>query len=596
MEVNVEILVCVRRVPDTTENEIQLNSAGNEIVADELVYSINEPDNYAVEEALQIVAKVGGSVTVATVGGEDDEEVLRREMAMGANQGVLITDEAFNGSDGRGIATILKAFVQKGHYDLILTGVQAEDGGAQIGGMLAALLDYPFASLVNSIEVLEGRKLKISREIEGGNKEMNEIDLPCVLSIQTGINEPRYVGMRGIRQVASVPIPTFSASELGIGENTVGSCCSESETGGLLHSLAGQGRRDSARHPGRKHRQSSGISGSQRRAEVMARIFAYIVHKAGVAGDSAFELAAAARKIDPAASPTAILTGWGADLDAACNSLGASFPEIWKIANEGLAYPNAELVRKALEKVLPKNSILLVAHEHFGIDLAPGLSIKMDAAFVSDVLDIAGVEGADISVVRQEFGGQVSAHVRCDISSGAVLTIRPGAFKAEAVTTGRSGIVDKSSEVGSLAAGRRYLETVFAEAGDVDITKYNVLVSIGRGIQEKENVAIAQELADALGAAVSCSRPVVDAKWMAKSRQVGSSGKTVKPKVYLACGISGAFQHLAGIKGSPFLIAINKNLKAPIFQVADVGIVDDILEFLPEMTRKVREMHGVATK
>ena len=222
-----EILVCVRRVPDTTENEIQLNSAGNEIVADELVYSINEPDNYAVEEALQIVAKTGGSVTVATVGGEDDEEVLRREMAMGANQGVLITDETFGGSDGKGIATILKAFAQKGRYDLILTGVQAEGGGAQIGGMLAALLDYPFASLVNSIEVLDGRKLKISREIEGGNKEMNEIDLPCVLSIQTGINEPRYVGMRGIRQVASVPIPTFSAAELGIGENTVGAAAAK---------------------------------------------------------------------------------------------------------------------------------------------------------------------------------------------------------------------------------------------------------------------------------------------------------------------------------------------------------------------------------
>lgn len=328
----------------------------------------------------------------------------------------------------------------------------------------------------------------------------------------------------------------------------------------------------------------------------MARIFAYIAHKAGMPGDSAFELAAAARKIDPAASLTAILTGWGADLDAACNMLGASYSEIWKIANEALAYPNAELVRKALQKVLPKNSILLVAHEHFGIDLAPGLSIKMDAAYTPDLLDIAGIEGAELKVVRQEFGGQVSTHVRCDISSGAVLTIRPGAFKAEAVIAGRGVIVDKSSDVGSLAAGRRYLETVFAEAGDVDITKYNVLVSIGRGIQEKENVAIAQELADALGAALSCSRPVVDAKWMAKARQVGSSGKTVKPKVYLACGISGAFQHLAGIKGSPFLIAINKNLKAPIFQVADIGIVDDLLEFLPEMTKKVREMHSVATK
>src|SRR5271167_696935 len=216
-----EILVCVRRVPDTSENEIELKSSGNDIERDDLVYSINEPDNYAVEEALRIVARMGGNVTVATVGGEDDEEILRREMAMGANHGVMISDEAFSGSDGRGIATILKAFVQKGRYDLILTGVQAEDGGAQIGGMLAALLDYPFASLVNSIEVLESRKLKISREIEGGNKEMNEIDLPCVLSIQTGINEPRYVGMRGIRQVASVPIPTFSASQLGIGEKTV---------------------------------------------------------------------------------------------------------------------------------------------------------------------------------------------------------------------------------------------------------------------------------------------------------------------------------------------------------------------------------------
>ena len=326
----------------------------------------------------------------------------------------------------------------------------------------------------------------------------------------------------------------------------------------------------------------------------MARIFTYIVHRRGVADDSAFELAAAARKIDAAASPTAILTGWGGDLDAACDAIRAAYAETWKIANEALAYPNAELVRKALHKVLPSNSIVLVAHEHFGIDLAPGLSIKTNSAFVSDVLDIAGLEGADLKVVRQEFGGQVSTHVRCDVSSGAVITIRPGAFKPLEGPPASGDVIDKSNDVGALVSGRRYLETVVAEAGAVDITKYNVLVSIGRGIQEKDNVAMAQELADALGAAVSCSRPVVDAKWMDKSRQVGSSGKTVKPKVYLACGISGSFQHLAGIKGSPFLIAINKNPKAPIFQVADVGIVDDILELLPELTNKIREMRKVA--
>jgi len=328
----------------------------------------------------------------------------------------------------------------------------------------------------------------------------------------------------------------------------------------------------------------------------MARIFAYIVHKVGVVDDTAAQLAAAVKKIDAAASPTAIVTGRGVDLDAACNSLCASYAEIWKISSEALAYPNAELVRQALVKVLPPGSILLVAHEHFGIDLAPGLSIKMNSAFVSDVIDISGLEGSYLDIVRQEFGGQVSAHVRCDISAGAVVTLRPGAFKAAESAPVAGIVVDKSTEVGVLTAGRRYLGTIVAEAGDVDITKHNVLISIGSGIQEKENVAIAEELAEALGAAVSCSRPVVDAKWMEKSRQVGSSGKTVKPKVYLACGISGAFQHLAGIKGGPFLIAINKNPKAPIFQVADIGIVDDILEFLPELTDKVHEMHSVAAK
>ena len=218
----VEILVCVKRVPDTSENEIALNATGSDIERDELVYSVNEADNYAVEEALQMVAKIGGNVTVITIGNEEDEEVLRREMAMGATHGILLSDAAFAASDGRGLATILKAFVQKGNYDLILTGVQADDGAAQVGGMLAAMLDYPFASLVNSIQVLDGKQLKISREIEGGNREYSEIDLPCVLSIQTGINEPRYVGMRGIRAVASVPIPTHDASALGISPTLVG--------------------------------------------------------------------------------------------------------------------------------------------------------------------------------------------------------------------------------------------------------------------------------------------------------------------------------------------------------------------------------------
>ncbi len=326
------------------------------------------------------------------------------------------------------------------------------------------------------------------------------------------------------------------------------------------------------------------------------KIFAYIEHKSGVADDTTAEMFAAAKQIDASAAPIAIVTGASAELDAVCRSLQGRYDEIWKIASDALAYPNAELVRQALVKVLPAGCFVLVPHDHFGIDLAPGLAVKLNATFVSDVLKIEKTEGNRLTVVRQEFGGAVSTHVECDVSSGAVINVRPGSFKPIADGGVSGTIIDKSSAVGTLSAKRRYVGRVAAEAGDVDITKQGVLVSIGRGIQEQENIFIAQELADAMGTVVSCSRPVVDAKWLPKSRQVGTSGKTVKPKVYIACGISGAFQHLAGLKGNPFIIAINKNPKAPIFQVADIGIVADLLEFLPVLTNKVREMHAVAAK
>jgi len=236
-----EILVCVKRVPDTAENEIEVNRNGTDIERDDLVYSVNEWDNYAVEEAIQIRDKVGGSITVVTVGDEEDEEVVRREMAMGADNGLLLSDDAFTGSDGKGIAAVLKAAVEKGNYDLILTGAQADDGAGQVGGMLAAMLDWPYASLVNLLEVVDDKKIKVGREIAGGNQEMNEIDLPCVLSIQTGINEPRYVGIRGIRKVASIDIPVHTAADLGIAGDTVGESGARMKRIGYFVPDAGEG-------------------------------------------------------------------------------------------------------------------------------------------------------------------------------------------------------------------------------------------------------------------------------------------------------------------------------------------------------------------
>lgn len=322
----------------------------------------------------------------------------------------------------------------------------------------------------------------------------------------------------------------------------------------------------------------------------MTQIFAYIPFKNGVAEDVAMEFPEAAKKIDAGASLTAVVTGSGADLDTVAGEMAKIYSEVIKIDNAAMAYPNAEVVRKALVNVLPADAIILAPHDTFGMDLAPGLSVKLDSAYAADIVDIEGMDGTTLKLVRQELGGAVSTHVTCDAAAGAVLTIRPGAFAP--VDGGAAGgtVVDKSGDAGDLTAKRSFIEVVEAEVGDVDITKADVLVSIGRGIEDEDNIEIAQELADAMGAVVSCSRPIVDAKWLEKSRQVGTSGQTVKPKVYMAMGISGSFQHMGGIKGNPFIVAVNKNPKAPIFQVADVGIVEDILEFMPELQEAIENL------
>jgi len=319
------------------------------------------------------------------------------------------------------------------------------------------------------------------------------------------------------------------------------------------------------------------------------QVFALIPHAAGKADDAALELLSAAKAMFPGSTPTALVLGSGAEQAAVVQEVAASFPEVWSFSQDALAYPNAELIRPLLQKVLPAGAVVLLSHSTLGIDLGPGLSVKLGAAYLPDVVGFDGVDGTVVKVVRQEFAGQVSAHVQADASQGAVISLRSGAFAAAEAGSAAGTVVDKSAEAAGLSARRRFVSVVQAEAGDVDITREDVLVAVGRGIGEQDNLGLVDELAEAMGATVCCSRPIVDAKWLDKGRQVGTSGQTVKPKIYLALGISGAFQHLGGLKGSPFIVAVNKNPKAPIFQAAQVGVVADLLELLPELTEQIQK-------
>ncbi len=216
-----DIIVCIKRVPETAEAEIKVDSSGRDIVKERLTFDINESDNYALEEAILLKEKLGGTVTLISVGPLECEDILRMGLAKGADQAVRITDEKFNELDGFATAEILKnAISAEGgkdmKFDLIFTGcISTDDGYSQVGPTLAELLDIPHAVLVTKIDVEDGRA-RIQRELEGGLLEALDIKLPALFSIQTGINEPRYASLIAIRRAAVKEIKVLNATDIGI--------------------------------------------------------------------------------------------------------------------------------------------------------------------------------------------------------------------------------------------------------------------------------------------------------------------------------------------------------------------------------------------
>ena len=223
-----DVIVCIKRVPEVAEVDLQVDPAGTGIKEGDLVFSLNDWDNYAVEEAVRIKEKHGGTVTAITVGPEESEDVLRRALALGADEAVRVTDPNTHGSDGYAMATILAAVIKDMSYDVILTGVQADDDGyGQVGVTLGELLGIPHATLVTAMEIGE-KRAKVHRELEGGMEEVLECALPAVFTIQSGINEPRYVSIMGIRKVAKKEIKVLDLATAGLSPEAVGTAGSMS--------------------------------------------------------------------------------------------------------------------------------------------------------------------------------------------------------------------------------------------------------------------------------------------------------------------------------------------------------------------------------
>jgi electron transfer flavoprotein alpha subunit len=323
----------------------------------------------------------------------------------------------------------------------------------------------------------------------------------------------------------------------------------------------------------------------------MKEIMVIAEHRRGELRDVTWEMLSKARQLAENLGSELGVALLGKGVNHLAEALKPKAHRVFLIEDERLEAFNSETYEKVLIQLITerKPSLTLISHTAMGMDFAPSLATRLKMPLATDCIGI-DVAGETFSLTRQLYAGKVNAAVSFLKEGPYMITVRSGAFPVLEKEPLPGEIVSVPSPLTDEGLAKRFLQYVEAVVGEVDITQADILVSVGRGIKDAENIPIVKELADALGGALACSRPVVDKKWLPKDRQVGTSGKTVKPKVYIAIGISGAFQHVAGMKNAGTIIAVNKDPKAPIFSVARYGIVADLFKIVPVLKDKIKEL------
>jgi electron transfer flavoprotein alpha subunit len=322
-------------------------------------------------------------------------------------------------------------------------------------------------------------------------------------------------------------------------------------------------------------------------------ILVFIEHRDGVLNKTSLEALAAAQ--DLGAQLTLPVTAVVAGSDTATLATEIAAYEVAKVIaaqNEQLAQYTPDGYTDAMERVIRTvdPQYVVMPHTYLVRDFAPKLAARFQKSLISDCIRLK-VSGGQTTFTRRIFLGKIDADVVSDGAAPVFVTFQSGAYRGELAAKGSGAPVETMAvEVGEI---RMKPEAPFQEVKQaVDLGKAAVIVAIGRGIKSKDNIALAEKLAEVLGGDLAASRPICDAEWLPIDRQIGSSGQTVAPKLYIALGISGAIQHLVGMKNSGTIVAINKDPEAPIFDIADYGIVGDLFEAVPVLTEEIKKLKG----
>jgi electron transfer flavoprotein alpha subunit len=322
-------------------------------------------------------------------------------------------------------------------------------------------------------------------------------------------------------------------------------------------------------------------------------ILVFVEHRSGVFSKHSIEAIAAAQDLGSQLDQPVTAVVLGANMNSLADEAAAyDLAKVVYANNAKLADYTADGYTDAMEGVVRQvdPQLVVMPHTYLVRDYAPKLAARFSKSLISDCIRAKVTDGST-TFTRRIFLGKIDADVVSDGEAPVFATFQSGAYRADrAVKGGGATVETQEVAVGEI---RMSPEAPFQEVKQaVDLSKAEIIVAIGRGIKNKENIALAEKLAEVLGGYIAASRPICDAEWLPIDRQIGSSGQTVAPKLYVALGISGAIQHLVGMKNSGTIVAINKDPEAPIFDIADYGIVGDLFEAVPILTEEIRKIKG----
>lgn len=585
------ILICLKQVPDTTEVKL----TGDLTLEREFVAQVLNPaDESALELGLELKEKHGGTVTVLTMGPKRAEGMLREALSRGADEAVLMTSPRFAGADTLVTAHCLaEAEKALGGFDLILCGRRAVDGETgQVGPMVAALLERPCVVNATEGEIAEGclRALQLT---EAGSQEWKAL-LPAVMTLCEWSHALRLPTISGLRRAAQADVRFCEPEDLGIDPATCGLKASPTRVTHISARPVGvrpcvktsfaevmkalEAKELALGAAGQETLAPTAVSADK--DEQGAAITIAVLCEGD--GNAAAELLGKARQLTPSGRvlalseteepPLSAFASFGADEAAALGRLTDDCAQADRIAD-------------ALRQLQP-DAVLFPATIR-GRFLSAWAAAKLHTGLTADCTALSLTETGLLKQVRPAFGGNLTAEILCKTARPQMASVRPGVFPEPAPLTGRTCALRPLK----LAASPERMERLSftpAESG-VSLQGAPVIVTGGKGVGSKKGFEKLEELAALLGGGVGATRSAVDAGWISYPHQIGQTGITVRPRLYLAFGVSGLVQHTVGMSSSGVVVAVNKDRNAPIFACADYGIVADWEETIGEWIQYVKE-------